>query len=93
MTYSRPTLLAIFVVLLFFAVVKKSKGLIIFLIALILISPLIIPASVKNWAKSVNYNPLRFMCNDDRIAIYRNSLNMIRDHPVRGGGECLYEKL
>lgn len=92
LTYSRPTLLAIYAALFFFAVVKKSRGLIIFLIAIALISPFIAPASVKNWARSVNYNPLRFMCNDDRIAIYRNSLHMVGDHPIRGVGANVFMK-
>ena len=32
------------------------------------------------------------MCNDDRIAVYRNSLNMIRAHPWVGLGANTYMK-
>ena len=86
LTYSRPTLLALYVILWFFAVIGKKRGLLFVLIVFTLSSWFLLPRAVKDWAKEVNYNPVRFMCNDDRIAIYRNSLNMIRHHPVIGVG-------
>jgi len=92
LTYSRPTLLAIYIASLFLAIVKKDKVLIAFLIIFTLISPFLLPRSVKDWARQVNYNPLRFMCNDDRIAIYRNSFNMIRHNPLLGVGANTYMK-
>ncbi len=92
LTYSRPTFLAIYVILLFFSIVKKDRFLIIGLLILTFAFPFLLPRSIKDWARQVNYNPLRFMCNDDRIAIYRNSLNMIKDHPVRGVGANVFMK-
>ena len=92
LTYSRPTLLAIYIALFFLGIVKKNKILIGLLIIFTLVSPFILPKSVKNWAKEVEYNPFRFMCNDDRIAAYRNSLNMIKDHPIIGVGANTYMK-
>jgi putative inorganic carbon (HCO3(-)) transporter len=92
LTYSRPTLLAVYLSLLFLGLAKKNKILIIFLVIFALISPFLLPKSVKEWARQMNYNPLRFMCNDDRIAIYRNSFNMIRAHPVIGVGANTYMK-
>ena len=92
LTYSRPTLLAIYIALFFLAIAKKNKALIGFLIIFTLASPFIVPKSVKNWAKEVEYNPLRFMCNDDRIAIYHNSLNMIKHHPIIGVGANTFMK-
>ncbi|MDD5155738.1 MAG: O-antigen ligase family protein [Candidatus Omnitrophica bacterium] len=92
LTYSRPTLLAIFVALLLLGIVKKNKILLSILVILIVMAPFILPSSVKDWAKQIEYNPLRFMCNDDRIAIYRNSLNMIEDHPVIGVGVNTFMK-
>jgi O-antigen ligase len=86
LTYSRPTILAIYVVFLLLGLVKKDKILISVLIVLTVIAPFTIPRSVKDWARAVEYNPLRFMCNDDRIAIYRNTLHMIEDHPIIGVG-------
>ncbi|MDD4899096.1 MAG: O-antigen ligase family protein [Candidatus Omnitrophica bacterium] len=92
LTFSRPTLLAVYVVFLFFTWVKKQKIIFASLILLILISPFIAPKQVKNWAKEVNYNPLRFMCNDDRIAVYRNSFHMIKAHPIIGVGANAFMK-
>lgn len=92
LTYSRPTLLAIYLSLLFLALARKNKFLISLLLILLLISPFVLPSSVKEYARKVNYNPLRFMCNDDRIAIFRNSFNMIRQHPVIGVGANTFMK-
>lgn len=92
LTYSRPTFLAIYVVLVFFGIVRKSKPLIIFMVVFTLISPFLLPKTVKDWAKVVEYNPIRFMCNDDRIAAYINSTHMIKDHPVIGLGANTYMK-
>lgn len=92
LTFSRPTLLAVYIALFFLGFVQKDKLLISLLIILMLISPFILPKSVKNWAKEVEYNPVRFMCNDDRIAVYHNSLNMIKAHPLIGIGANTYMK-
>lgn len=92
LTYSRPTLLAIYMALFFLGITRKNKILIIILVIFTIAVPFILPGSVKKWAKDVEYNPLRFMCNDDRIAIYRNSLNMIRHHPVIGVGVNTFMK-
>lgn len=92
LTYSRPTLLAVYAALFFLAVARKNKLLIAGLLVFTLISPLLLPGTVKDWAKKVDYNPLRFMCNDDRIAIFRHSINMIKDHPVIGVGANTFMK-
>ena len=90
--YSRPTLLAVYAALFFLGIVRKSKVLIIFLIIFALVSPFMLPKSVKEFARAVDYNPVRFMCNDDRIAIYQHSLNMLKDHPIIGLGANTYMK-
>jgi putative inorganic carbon (HCO3(-)) transporter len=92
LTYSRPTLLATYIALFFLGIVGKKKALVILLVVLILVAPFILPGSIKKWAKEVEYNPIRFMCNDDRIAVYRNSLNMIKAHPFIGVGVNNYMK-
>lgn len=92
LTYSRPTYLAIYIVFFFYFLIKKDKMLILLLILVTLIFPLVVPQSFKNWAKEVEYNPLRMMCNDDRIAVYRNSLRMIQAHPFIGVGTNTYMK-
>jgi O-antigen ligase len=92
LTYSRPTLLATYIALLFLGLAGKKKSLVVILTAILLAAPFILPGSIKKWAKEVDYNPVRFMCNDDRIAVYRNSLNMIKAHPFLGVGANNYMK-
>ncbi|MDD5729649.1 MAG: O-antigen ligase family protein [Candidatus Omnitrophica bacterium] len=86
LTFSRPTALALVLSLLFLGIVKKDKIVLITLLILAAIAPVIAPQNIKDWAKSVNYNPVIFMTNYDRISIYRNTLNMIGHHPVLGVG-------
>jgi len=92
LTYSRPTLLGTYLALLFLAIAKKTKWLITFLIAFILIAPFLLPKSVKQFAREVDYNPVRFMCNDDRISIFRNSMQMIKASPIIGHGANTFMK-
>lgn len=92
LTYSRPTLLAVYVSTLILGVVRRGKALILILLFLAVIAPFAAPASVKDFARQVNYDPLRFMCNDDRIAIYRNTVRMIQQHPVIGVGVNTFMK-
>ena len=92
LTYSRPTLLAVYAALLFFGLARRSKALLSLLLIFTLASPFLLPKSVKEWAREVEYNPLRFMCNDDRIAVYLHSLNMIKAHPVIGVGANTFMK-
>lgn len=92
LTYSRPTLLALYIVLWILSLVKKDKVLVGILVAFTVISPFLLPKTVKEWAREVDYNPARFMCNDDRIAVYKNSLNMIKAHPVIGVGAGVFMK-
>lgn len=86
LTYSRPTLLAIYICLWLIGVIRRSKWLVFLLIIITLISPFIAPRSLKDWAKEMRYNPVRFMCNDDRIAVYINTIQMIKAHPLIGVG-------
>lgn len=92
LTYSRPTLLAIYAVCLFLSIAGKRKALLVVLLILAVLSPFVMPHSVKEWAKTQGYNPLRLMCNDDRIAVYRNTLRMIQAHPVKGVGANTFMK-
>ena len=92
LTYSRPTLLAVFAALCFLGVALKSKKIVAVLLILVLLSPLLLPLSFKSWAKEMEYNPLRMMCNDDRIAIYQHSLRMIKAHPFIGVGANTFVK-
>ncbi len=92
LTYSRPTLLGVYIALCFLAIARKNKAMIALMLIFTLVSPFFLPKSVKEWAGQVEYNPLRFMCNDDRIAVYRNSMHMIKAHPVIGVGTNAFMK-
>lgn len=92
LTYSRPTILALYICLWVIGIIRKSKWLVFLLIIATLAAPFIAPRSLKEWAKSVDYNPVRFMCNDDRVAVYRHTARMIKAHPFIGVGVNNYMK-
>lgn len=83
---SRGTGLALYLAVLFISICRKNKVVLTALLVLLLIFPFIAPQDIKDWAKKVNYNPIIFMCNADRISIYRNTANMIKHHPIIGVG-------
>jgi O-antigen ligase len=92
LTFSRPTALALYISVLFLSIVRKNKALTVMLLVLLLFLPFIIPKNIKDWARQVNYNPIIFMCNTDRIVIYRNTINMIKHHPIIGVGINTFSK-
>jgi O-antigen ligase len=92
LTFSRGTALALYLSVLLICLVRKNKTLSALLIILLVIFPFIMPKSIKSWAKEVNYNPVRFMLNDDRISVYKNTVNMIKHHPVVGVGTNTFSK-
>ncbi|MFA4992776.1 MAG: O-antigen ligase family protein [Candidatus Omnitrophota bacterium] len=86
LTFSRGAGLAVYLAILFLSIAGKKKLLITALVAILLIFPFVMPKDIKKWAKEVNYNPIVFMLNQDRISIYNNTINMIRHHPFVGVG-------
>jgi O-antigen ligase len=86
LTLSRGAGLGVYLALLAIAIVKKRKTMIVILLAALLAYPLVMPKNIKKWAKEINYNPIIFMCNCDRISTYKNTLNMIAHHPFIGVG-------
>jgi putative inorganic carbon (HCO3(-)) transporter len=86
LTFSRGALLGIIVAAVFLVFINKNKLMISLLIVMLLAFPFVIPKSVKDWAKSVNYNPVIMLTCQTRLSIYRNTLNMIRQHPLLGVG-------
>jgi len=86
LTFSRGAGLGLFVAILFLSLVKKNKILTSILIALLIIFPFLMPKNIKDWAKSVKYNPIIMLTNEDRIGIYLNVINMIKHHPFAGIG-------
>lgn len=85
-TFSRGAALAFYTAVLFIAICRKDKFIVSLLLVFLFTFPLIVPRNIKDWAKSVDYNPIVFMLNADRISIYSNTLNMIRHHPLIGVG-------
>ena len=85
-TFSRGAGLGLYLGILFLSIAKKNKLLTVFLITAFIIFPFVMPAKIKQWAKDVNYNPIVFLCNQDRLSIYANTVNMIKYHPLIGVG-------
>ncbi|MDD5120671.1 MAG: O-antigen ligase family protein [Candidatus Omnitrophica bacterium] len=92
LTLSRGSGLGVYLAVLFLSIAKRRKILTTALIAVLIIFPFVMPKNIKEWAKQVNYNPLVFMCNQDRISIYNNTINMIRHHPFIGVGLNTFSK-
>lgn len=92
LTFARGTALAVFLSILFICICRKNKIIPLIILCILLISPFVMPKGIKDWARQVNYNPVRFMLNDDRISIYRNAVNMIRHHPFIGVGVNTFSK-
>lgn len=92
LTLSRGTGLGLYLSVLFLSIIRKKKTLFFTLIAAILIFPFVMPRNISDWAKEVKYNPLVFMCNYERISIYKNAINMIKQHPFIGVGVNTFTK-
>ena len=92
LTFSRGTALGLYVAVLFISICRRSKIITLSLVILLLAFPFILPMTIKDWAKIGHYNPIVFMCNTDRISVYKNSVNMIKHHPIIGVGVNTYSK-
>jgi len=92
LTFSRGSGLGLFFALFFLGVFKRSKALIACLLILLVIFSFVMPQKIKDWTKDIRYNPLVFLFNQDRVSIYRNTLNMIRHHPFIGVGVNTFSK-
>lgn len=92
LSLSRGAGLGIYLAILFLSIAMKKKLLTSILIGILIIFPFVMPKNIKQWAKEVNYNPLVLLCNQDRISIYSNTLNMIKHHPIIGVGLNTFSK-
>ncbi|MFH0918387.1 MAG: O-antigen ligase family protein, partial [Candidatus Omnitrophota bacterium] len=59
---------------------------------LLIIYPFVMPKNIKEWAKSVNYSPMIMLTDNVRLSIYRNTVNMISQHPFIGVGVNTFSK-
>lgn len=92
LTFARGTALAVFFSIFFISICRKNKIVPLIFLSILLIFLFVMPKGIKDWARQVNYNPVRFMLNDDRISIYRNAINMIKQHPFIGVGVNTFAK-
>jgi len=92
LTFSGGAAIGFFVAVLFMAIILKHRIILALILAVLLMSPFIIPKNLKNWAKEVNYNPIEFVCGTTRITLYATAANMIRQHPVIGVGVNTFSK-
>ncbi len=91
-TLSRGSGLGFYFAFIFLSIAKKNRRIAASLILLFLIFPLVMPKNIKDWSKEIKYNPLVFLCNYDRLSMYKNALNMIRHHPFIGVGTNTFSK-
>lgn len=86
LTFSRGAVLAIIIGLLIIAVVKRDKLILIGFTVILILTPFIMPQRAKEFAQSVNYNPVVVLFNEDRLSAWRNAANMVKHHPIIGVG-------
>ncbi len=84
-TYSRSAIFGAWVAILFMAICKKDKILMLLLAGSLLLVPLLVPPNIRQWANR-NHSLEKILFDRDRLEIYRGTLNMIRHHPVIGVG-------
>ncbi|HTY45852.1 MAG TPA: O-antigen ligase family protein [Patescibacteria group bacterium] len=84
--FSRGAAIGAYVALLIFGISRRKRVFTVVLLLALLLYPFIMPKQIKGWVKQIHYNPAIFLCNEDRLYIYLNALNMIRHHPFVGVG-------
>jgi len=92
LTLSRGAGLGTYLAILFLSIANKKKLFALILIGILIIFPFVMPKDIKQWAKEINYNPIVFMLNQERISIYNNTINMIEHHPFIGVGLNTFSK-
>jgi len=86
LTLSRGAGIGLFISVLFLSLVRKNKLISSALILLLLVYPFVMSRNIKEWAKSVHYNPIIMLTDQVRVGIYRNTIYMISQHPFIGVG-------
>ena len=92
LSLSRGAGLGLFISILFLSLARKNKIITLGLISLLLVYPFVMPKNIKEWAKSVNYNPMILLTDETRMSIYRNTVHMISVHPFIGVGINTFSK-
>lgn len=86
LTLSRGAGIGLFISVIFLSLVRRNKFITLALILLLFVYPFVMPKNIKDWAKSVNYNPVIMLTDAVRVGIYRNTIYMISQHPFVGVG-------
>ena len=84
-TFSRGAIIGFLTSLVFMAIVKRDKLVLLLLIFVLLVTPFLLPKNIRNWIKTTD-SVWEVLLNKERINIYKTSLNMIRAHPLIGVG-------
>jgi O-antigen ligase len=92
LSLSRGAGIGLFISVFFLSLVRKNKIMVAGLILLLIVYPFVMPKNIKEWAKSVNYNPMILLTDETRMSIYRNTVHMIGEHPFIGVGINTFSK-
>jgi O-antigen ligase len=92
LSLSRGAGLGLFISVFFLSLINKNKIISLGLVLLLLVYPFVMPKNIKDWAKSDNYDPLVMLTDNVRLSVYRNTVNMISQHPFIGVGINTFSK-
>lgn len=88
-TFCRSAAIGFFLAMFLAGLLRKDKLVIFSLVALVLISPFIVPKNIRDWSKTTRSTAELFL-NKERFVLYETSFNMIKHHPVLGVGVNTY---
>lgn len=88
-TFCRSAAIGFFLTMLLAGLLRKDKLVIFSLVALIMISPFIVPKNIRNWSQKTG-SITELLLNKERLVLYETSFNMIKHHPVLGVGVNTY---
>jgi O-antigen ligase len=92
LSLSRGAGFGLFISILFLSLINKNKIITSGLILLLLVFPFVMPQNIRDWARSVKYNPVILLACETRASLYQNTLNMISKHPFIGVGINTFSK-
>jgi len=88
-TFCRSAIIGVWLVILLMGLIKKDKAIILLTVLAMFIAPLLMPGSIKDWAKTTR-SIGEFLLNKERPILYETSFNMIKHHPFVGVGVNTY---
>ena len=88
-TFCRSAIIGVWLAILLIGLIKKDKVIILLTVLALLIAPLLVPNTIKDWAKTT-HSVGEFLFNKERFVLYETSFNMIKHHPFVGVGVNTY---